>query len=67
MRIDYVLEALNEALKQKELDMWFKDDNIKTLKKQNEELYAENEKLYAENEKLKEEITKYKAEIKKEW
>ena len=46
MKINYVLEALNEALSSKDMSIWVRDEQIKELK-------AENEKLKKEIEELK--------------
>ena len=45
MRIDKVLEALNNALAEKDLDLYLKSETIKDLKKENEELKKQIEEL----------------------
>lgn len=42
MKIDKVLETLNEALSAKELTIWLQQEEIKALKKELEKLKGEN-------------------------
>lgn len=51
MKIDKVMEVLNEALAQKDLDLWLRNEEIKDLKKEVEDLQEANRILA---EKLKE-------------
>ena len=53
MEINKVLEVLNKALKQNELDLWLKDEVIKDLKEENAKLKEENKKLLTGIEELK--------------
>lgn len=48
MKIDKVLEAINEVLSRKDLDLWYKDEEIKRLKTENESLSTEHKRLMAE-------------------
>ena len=45
MKIEKVLEVLNEALSDKDMCIWVRDEQIRTLQKEVEELREENKHL----------------------
>ena len=53
MKIEKVLDVLNEALAQRDFDLWLKKERIKDLEKEIEDLKAENTRLVTGIEELK--------------